>query len=107
MIKHIVFWKLKDFAEGVTKEQNALKVKAMLEDMRGKIPGMTVLEVGLNFETSDAASDVSLYTEFDNRESLAVYQNHPLHMKIKEFLLKVRTERRVVDYEASPKREPS
>ncbi len=99
MIKHIVFWKLKDFAEGVTKEQNVLKVKAMLEDMRGKIPGMVTLEVGLNFETSDAASDISLYTEFSSRESLEVYQNHPLHRKVKEFLQNVRTERRVVDYE--------
>jgi hypothetical protein len=99
MIKHIVLWKLKDHAEGSAKAQNALKVKAMLEEMRGKIPGMHKLEVGVNFETSDAASDISLYAEFDSRESLEGYQNHPLHLKVKEFLPKIRTERRVVDYE--------
>ena len=99
MIKHIILWKLKNFAEGATKQQNALKVKAMLEDMRGKIPGMLKLEVGLNFETSDSACDISLYSEFTSREALDAYQIHPEHMKVKNFLPLVRTERRVVDYE--------
>ena len=99
MIKHIVLWKLKDFAEGATKQQNALKIKTMLEDMRGKIPGMLKLEVGLNFETSDTASDISLYTEFESRETLNQYQDHPVHLKVKDFIPLVRTERRVIDYE--------
>jgi hypothetical protein len=38
MIKHIVLWKLKDFAEGTTKQENSLKVKVMLKEMSGKIP---------------------------------------------------------------------
>jgi hypothetical protein len=99
MIKHIILWRLKDFAEGSTKQENALKVKAMLEDMRGKIPGMLKLEVGLNFEGSDSASDISLYTEFESREALDAYQIHPVHMIVKDILPKLRSERRVVDYE--------
>jgi hypothetical protein len=99
MIKHIVLWKLKDFAEGATKQQNALKVKVMLEDMRGKIPCMLKLEVGLNFEAGDSACDISLYSEFTSREALDAYQIHPEHMKVKNFLPRVRSERRVVDYE--------
>jgi hypothetical protein len=99
MIKHIILWRLKEFAENSTKQENALKVKAMLENMRGKIPGMLKLEVGLNFETSDSASDISLYTEFESRGALEAYQIHPVHMKVKEFLPLIRTERRVVDYE--------
>jgi hypothetical protein len=99
MIKHIVLWKLKDFAEGTTKQQNALKVKAMLEDMRDKIPGMLKLEVGLNFEASDSACDISLYTEFESHKDLNAYQDHPVHLKVKNFLPLVRSERRVVDYE--------
>jgi hypothetical protein len=99
MIKHIVLLKLKDFAEGATKQQNALKVKAMLEDMRDKIPGMLKLEVGLNFEASDSACDISLYTEFESHKDLNAYQDHPVHLKVKNFLPLVRSERRVVDYE--------
>ena len=99
MIKHIILWRLKDFAEGSTKQENALKVKAMLEDMRGKIPGLLKLEVGLNFESGDTASDISLYTEFESREALDAYQIHPVHRKVKEFIPLVRTRRRVVDCE--------
>jgi hypothetical protein len=99
MVKHIVLWKLKEYAEGSTKQENALKVKLMLENMRGKIPGMMKLEVGLNFEGSETACDISLYTEFESRDALNAYQIHPVHIKVKEFLPLVRSERRVVDYE--------
>ena len=99
MIKHIVLWKLKEFAEGATKQQNALKIKALLEEMRGKIPGMLTLEVGLNFETSSDAADISLYTEFESRKALDAYQIHPTHIPAKKFIPLVRAERCVVDYE--------
>jgi hypothetical protein len=99
MIKHIVLWRLKDFAEGATKHQNALKVKGLLEDMRGKISGMLKLEVGLNFENSGDAVDISLYTEFESREALDTYQIHPAHMPAKKFIPLVRTKRWVADYE--------
>jgi hypothetical protein len=99
MIKHIVLWRLKEFAEGRSKQENARIVKAMLEDMRGKIPGMLKLEVGLDFEGSESASDLSLFTEFESRDALDAYQTHPVHMKVKEFLPLVRSERRVIDYE--------
>ncbi len=99
MIKHIVLWKLKDFAEGATKQQNALRIKALLEEMQGKIPGMLKLEVGLNSEKSGDAADISLYTEFESREALDAYQIHPAHMPVKKFIPLVRTERRVADYE--------
>ena len=37
MIKHIVMWKLKDFAEGGSKLENAKKIKDMLEALKDKI----------------------------------------------------------------------
>jgi hypothetical protein len=99
MIKHIVLWKLQDFAEGSVKQQNAFKIKVLLEEMRGKIPGMLKLEVGFNFEISGDAADISLYTEFESREALDAYQAHPAHLPAKKFIPLVRTERRVIDYE--------
>jgi hypothetical protein len=99
MVKHIVLWKLQDFAEGASKQQNALKIKAILEEMHGKIPGLLKLEVGLNFEKSLDAADISLYTEFESRAALDAYQVHPAHMPAKKFIPLVRRERRVADYE--------
>lgn len=99
MIKHIVMWRLFDFAEGNTKKENAMKLKEKLLALRGKIPQIKKMEVGINFDRTDAASDVVLYSEFNSLEDLQTYQKHPEHQKVVEFLNKVRSEKRVVDYQ--------
>jgi hypothetical protein len=99
LIKHIVIWTLKDFAEGGSKAENAKKMKAMLEGLQPVIKKIQHIEVGLNFNASEAAYDVALYSEFQDKEALEVYQNHPEHEKVKEFVGKIRLERKVVDYE--------
>jgi hypothetical protein len=99
MIKHVVMWRLKNAAAGGTKQENALRLKAQLEDLRGKISEIRYLEVGIDFDQSDTAADVVLYSEFDSKASLDAYQKHPEHVKVAEFVKEIREERRVVDYE--------
>ncbi len=100
MIKHIVMWKLKEQAEGCSKLENAQKLKARLESLPKKITEIKFAEAGINFDDSDAAFDVVLYSEFENKETLKAYQAHPEHQRlIKEFLNKIRIEKKVVDYE--------
>jgi hypothetical protein len=99
MVKHIVLWKLKGSAEGKSKEENALELKAALEGLKASIGEIRHLEVGRNFNPSDTAGDLSLYSEFMNREDLEKYQNHPEHLKVAAFVRKVTEERRVSDYE--------
>ncbi len=99
MVKHIVMWKLKDAAEGARREQNAQRLKEKLEALRQTIPEIRGLEVGLNINPSPEAFDVVLVSEFEDQAALAAYQNHPEHRRlISEFLEKVRSEKRVVDY---------
>lgn len=100
MIKHIVMWRLKDRAEGSDRAANARLVKEKLEALAGQIPGLLRLEVGIDFEGGDQAADVVLYSEFASREALAAYHHHPAHEAVKPFIAAVRSERRVVDYEA-------
>ncbi len=100
MVKHIVVWKLKPTAEGRDRPANAERMKAMLEALRGRIPGLRHLEVGINFNPTDAAYDIALYSEFDSREALEGYQNHPEHVKAMGFISQVRDHRIVVDYES-------
>jgi hypothetical protein len=99
MLKHIVMWKLKDSAEGASKNENALKMKRQLEGLKDSIKQIRSIEVGIN--TGDAAGsyDVVLYAEFDNLEDLKLYQNHPEHLKVGDFVGKVRLDRKAVDYE--------
>ncbi len=99
MIKHIVMWRLKDSAAGASREENAKKLKQSLEDLKDKIGDIKALEVGINFNSSPAAFDVVLYSEFADRDGLDAYQNHPEHLKIVDFVGEIRTDRAVVDYE--------
>jgi len=99
MIKHIVFWNLKEQAEGSGKAQNMEKIKALLEKLPDTIPEIRAFEVGINYNDSEAAFEVALYSAFDNKQDLATYQNHPEHKKAAEFIGKVCAQRAVVDYE--------
>ena len=101
MIKHIVLWKLKDYAQGADKQRNALLLKEALEKLNGQIPGMIRLEVGINISNTgqEDDSDVILYSEFETMEALQNYYPHPEHVKIKPFAQAIRSERRVIDYE--------
>ncbi len=98
MIKHIVLWKLKDFAEGASKAQNAERMKRELEALKMNISVIRHIEVGINIMPSEAAYDVALYSEFATESDLNSYQKHPEHLKIADFVAKVRENRVVVDY---------
>lgn len=99
MIKHIVMWKLAPEALGQSRKVNALKIKEMIEALRNVIPQLVKVEVGINFNDSEAAYDVVLYSEFNSQKDLNLYQEHPEHKKVADFIAKVRTQRVVVDYE--------
>jgi hypothetical protein len=98
MVKHVVMWKLKDFAEGASKKENALKIKSNLEGLKSKIKEVKYLEIGIS--SSDAADfyDIVLISEFKDFRDLESYRKHPEHVKAAEFIGKVQLERKVVDY---------
>ena len=99
MIKHIVFWRLKDFAVGSNKNTNALKMIEKLEPMQGKINGLVSLQVGLNKNESADAYDVCLITEHHSWDDLTFYQNHPLHKEVATFIGDISQSRSLVDFE--------
>ena len=100
MIKHIVMWKFKDSAHGNDRATNARLTKEKLESLRGRIPGLLAIEVGLDSSASANSGDVVLYSEFVDANALKVYQSHPLHQAVVPFVAEASSERRVVDYEA-------
>jgi quinol monooxygenase YgiN len=99
MVKHIIMWRLRDSAEGFSKTENAQRMKQQLERLGQRIREIKYLEVGININTSQDAFDVVLYSEFENRDDLETYQNHPAHLAFKEFIGEIRSEKRIVDYE--------
>lgn len=99
MIKHIVFWRLKDSAHSNDKATNARLIKEKIEALAGKIPSILKIEVGIDYSAGEGSSDVVLYSEFASRSALEAYQNHPEHQAVIPFITEARSERRVVDYE--------
>lgn len=100
MIKHIVMWKLKDFAEGADKASNALTMKAKLDSCSDLLPGILKFETAIAAPGLEATYDIVLYSEFASKEVLDAYQEHPDHVAIKPFIGAVREARQCVDYEA-------
>ena len=95
MIVHIVIFQFKD----KEKEQNILKAKEMLERLVSMIDVLKTMEVGININDSERAYDMSLYSTFDTKEDLAIYANHPEHIKVLSFIKDVVEITKVVDYE--------
>ena len=99
MIKHVVMWKLKDSAEGNDKSINKVQIKEKLLELKQKIPQIESMEVGYNFNPSDAAFDVVLITTHKTVEMLKAYAAHPEHQQVAGFIGKVVADRKVVDFE--------
>ena len=100
MIKHIVFFKLAESAEGKTKAENAIFIKNELENLKNLIPQIRMIEVGINSPEAPAANfDIALNSEFDSMADLDTYQADPEHKRVAAYIGKVRTDRACVDYE--------
>lgn len=100
MIKHIVFFRLADNAEGKSREENAVLIKKELENLRNLVPEIKMIEVGINCPNAPKTDyDIALYTEFDSFDDLDAYQEHPEHKKVAAYIGKVKTSRAAVDYE--------
>lgn len=99
MLKHIVMWNVRG-DDKATRGRHIAQVKAAFESLRGRVPGLLHVEVGVDESRIDYACDVVLYTEFESRAALAAYAEHPEHLRVKRALGDLRIARHQVDYEA-------
>lgn len=97
MIKHIVMWNLLGETPQAKAEAVA-RLKASFESLRGRIPGLTHLEIGVDTSRIDYACDVVLYSEFESQAALDAYASHPEHLRVKSELEGLRIARHQVDY---------
>ncbi len=99
MIKHIVLFKLKDYAEGGTKAENAVKIKEQLDRLPSLIDGIVEFEVGINIIESDRAFDIALVSSFGSVEALGTYRIHPSHIEAVQYIRPRKQSSVAVDYE--------
>ena len=92
MVKHIVVYTLK---EDVNKDEAVQIIASCLEPLVGKIPGLQHMEIRRCFNGCDYA----LYSEFESRELLDSYAQHPLHLEAKSHFHHFIATRTAADYE--------
>lgn len=94
MVKHIVFFKLKDKSR-----ENLEKTRDILLSMKGKVPEVKEVEVGLDFLHSERSFDIALTVTLENEKALETYQNDPYHCSVvKKHMHAVREDSAAVDY---------
>lgn len=93
MVCHIVMWNLKE----ENKEANALEIKRALEALNGRIPGLIKLTVNRGY--NEKGFDLCLYSEFETRQDVLDYRDHPLHKACQQIVHAAMCERVVCDYE--------
>lgn len=95
MIKHIILW---NFQENRGSEEDKLKIKNGLEELKSKIPGIIDIEVITN-PIAGSNADIMLNSTFESLEALNNYQIHEEHVKVASFVRSVTCNRMCMDYE--------
>jgi quinol monooxygenase YgiN len=98
MIKHIVMWNLRGDTPAA-KAGAIAQLQSSFASLRGRIPGLLHLEVGVDSSHVDYSCDVVLYSEFESQAALDAYATHPEHLRVKQELGDMRIARYQVDFE--------
>lgn len=93
MLRHVVFFKLHTPTPEVLQE-----VKDKLLSLKGKVPQLLDIEVGIDVVRSERSYDVALITTFASLEDMNAYQVHPYHVEVSGFISTVRQSAVAVDF---------
>jgi quinol monooxygenase YgiN len=97
LIRHIVMWNVRGATPG-EKAANVERLQRSFHSLRGRVPGLLHLEIGVDSSRVDYACDVVLYSEFESQAALDAYATHPEHLRVKQEVGDMRTHRHQVDY---------
>lgn len=98
MVKHIVLWSFQEQLTDGQKKEAGEKMKAVLEPLKEKIPGVISLKV-IPGGLKGSNKDIMLYGEYESEEALQNYAVHPLHLEAGAYVKSVTCGRTCFDYE--------
>jgi len=93
-LTHVVLMQFQEPAPAVL-----AKASALLRGLRGKIPELRSIEVGLDVLHSGRSYDLALITRFDSLADMQAYQVHPEHVAVLDYLRSVLAASVAVDFE--------
>jgi len=79
MYTHVVLFTLHN-------PDDAQVVADKIRSMRGRIPELKHIEVGIDDRPSSRSAQVCLITRFDDAAGLDVYATHPEHLAVLDFV---------------------
>ncbi|MBP5304323.1 MAG: Dabb family protein [Lachnospiraceae bacterium] len=99
MVKHVILWTLKDDYSGVEVDKIKSEIKAGLEGLSGKIPGLIDIRV-VTEGLSTSNTDLMLVSTFEDFDALKGYSKNPLHVEVADSKVRPFTaSRNCFDYE--------
>lgn len=99
MVRHIVMFKLKEFATPAEKTAQMIEIKKGLESLINIIDVLRSIRVDFNCNPAETW-DLILTTELDSLQDVNTYAIHPAHVAVsKELIGPFKADRACVDYE--------
>ena len=100
MVKHIILWKLRSDLSESEKREKAQAIKAGLEGLQGRIPGLLDIHVQIDGRLATSNADILLDSTLESEEALRAYAVHPDHVAVADGVVRPNTELRTcLDYE--------
>ena len=102
MVKHIILWRLREDLTAEEKENVKKDIKAGLEGLAGRIPGLLDIRVNVDGRLETSNADVMLDSTFTDEAALRAYAVHPEHVAVADGKVRPYTcLRTCLDYETN------
>jgi hypothetical protein len=93
-------WTIREGETPRTKVERMAEAKIRIMKMKDDISEISCLDVYFNSPMAHAENyDIVLVSEFRSWSDLEIYQKHPSHMEVVDYLKNVRQNRAAIDYE--------
>lgn len=100
MVKHIILWTLNPELSEEEKQRVKAGIKAGLEGLVGKVPGLLEVTVNIDGWLASSNADVMLDSTLESAEALEAYARHPEHVKVADTKVRPYTvQRACLDFE--------
>ena len=102
MVKHIILWRLREDLTAEEKENVKKDIKAGLEGLAVRIPGLLDIRVNIDGRLETSNADVMLDSTFTDEAALRAYAVHPEHVAVADSKVRPYTcLRTCLDYETN------
>lgn len=91
MLRHIVCFQFHD-------KKDAAIAREKLLALKGVIPEILEMEVGIDVLSTHRSYDMALVATFEDQAALEAYDKHSAHLAVREYIQSVRKASVAVDY---------